>query len=183
MKVQAYKTYVFHCLYLFDGLPNTIYWNTKLIFGQACCYIFMCMGINIRVDTQAHISLLVHLVTKLFNHFQLLNAFHIEAKDVVFQGQLYLPVALTYTSKNNIIGFKASTKCRFYFATANTIYSQPCFFYYLKNTKVGICLCRIMHDKVRMASHLLVQCIERGTQQAFIVIVKRCWQIFETACR
>ena len=175
--------YVFRCLYLFDTLPNTFYWNAKLIFGQACCYVFMCMGINIRVDTQAHISLLVHLATKLFNHFQLLYAFHIEAKDVVFQGQLYLPVALTYTSENNIISLKTSTERSLYFAATNTIYTQPCFFYYLKNTKVGICLCRIMHDKVWMASHLLVQCIECGTQQTFIVIVKRCWQIFKTACR
>ena len=81
----------------------------------------MGMGTHVGIQTEGHTSHLALGCSQLINHLQFRDALHIEAENIVIQAEVDLPVALAYTSVDNLRTRETCLDTGFYFATTNAI--------------------------------------------------------------
>src|SRR5690554_5592598 len=150
MKMNALKRNV---LQLFQNpyhLIESPLINAKLILFKSGSYIMMRFGIYIKINAQRHMGMLALFSGQFVDDVQFGNRLHIEAGNVVVEPQLYFPVGLPHTGKNNTRWGKARIQSTLHLKTAHTVDPQTKAADHLQNTGIGVGLYGIMHHETML---------------------------------
>ena len=135
---------------------------------------------DVGIDAEADVSHFAHARRDVGYDFQLRDALHVEILDACFQGQLYLPIGLAYSGKDNLACGETAVQAGFNLTTAHAVGPKACLLYQPQHLRIGTGLDGIVQSVAFVPVSLSPDGGKRFPQQVSVVIVERCAQLFET---
>ena len=117
MEVESFEGYVAHLLALGDDCLHVFHGYAELVFGEACGDVGMCVRTYVGVDAEADVGSLLLGACYLVDDFEFGYALYVEAEDACFESEFYLPVALSDSCKDYLVGWKACFEHLLYFTS------------------------------------------------------------------
>ena len=174
MEVQTEEINVFHLFSPPDNGKHIPHSYAEFVLSETGCYIGMRVRVYVRVDTEAHIGYPVFGLGQFVYDFKLGHAFHIEAENRGFEGQVYFPIGLAYACKDYLFSRESCSKCGLNFPSAHAIGTQtgPC--NDAQYFGIGVRFNGIVDMEMPFPRHLCANSLQRFVQQAGVIIIKRC---------
>lgn len=102
MEMETDKTYALHRLRPADGGEHLLCGNAELVLVKPSGNLFVGVGIDVGIDAKGHRGHLAHLKGDGVDYIKFLYTFDIESCDAALKGCTDFPVALAYSSKDDI---------------------------------------------------------------------------------
>ena len=132
----------------------------------------MSMSSYIRIDTESDISHFTFSCSQFIDNLQLRNRLYIKTENIIVQTQIYFPIRLAHSGKNNLICRKTCLNSSTHFSSTHTIGTQPVLTDNRKHLRISICFHSIMHLKIAIFSSFCTHAGKSVAQHLRIIIIK-----------
>ena len=172
MKMQSDKLHILHLQSHFYHMIHVLHTNAKLVFRQSGSDIGMSMSSYIRIDAESDISHFTFSCSQFIDNLQLRNRLYIKTENIIVQTQIYFPIRLAHSGKNNLICRKTCLNSSTHFSSTHTIGTQPVLTDNRKHLRISICFHSIMHLKIAIFSSFCTHAGKSVAQHLRIIIIK-----------
>ena len=172
VEVQSDERHVLQRRGLLDDAVHVFQGDAELVFGQPRGDVGMGVGPDVGVDAEGHAGRGALAGRQFVDDFQFGNALHVEAEDVLVQREVDFPVALAHACKHRLRRRESGPQGGLYFAAAHAVGTQPGLAYHVEHLGVGVGLHGIVYHKPVVACGLVVDTLERASQQLRVIVVE-----------
>ena len=171
--MQADEVDVLALLQHVNEFVELVLGDSELVFIKSGSYILVCMGIDIRIDSNGYIGLHTMDMGHLIDYIDLLKRLAVERLDAEFQRVIYFLVAFADSGIYYLVGWKTAVVCMKDFISTDAVCSEALAADVFQNPSFYICLNGIMYLDAIPFSHFcgVVDCL---VQQHLVVVVERC---------
>ena len=123
VKMQSENANVLHGVQFGQGCIDFGIGDAELALRLPGRNVMVCMGTNIRIDSQGYIHLFSQSACQLVDHLEFLQGFTVEGENALTDGVFDLAVTFSDSCEDDLRGMESIFYCTFHFITAHTIRS------------------------------------------------------------
>ena len=171
VEVQTEEIEMFALLDELDELLEFVLRYAELVFVKSCCYIFVGVGVYVRIDPDGNVGLDPVAVGHLVDYIYLLERFAVEGLYAESQGVIYLLVSLSYSRIHNLVCRKSAAVGMQHLVAAYTVGAEPLGTYVFQDASLHIGLDSIVNLYVVSCSKFC-NMVHGLVEQVHVVVVE-----------